>query len=391
MGIVQERLRSAMPFIHAARWRALWHVVTALIVGRRLWLTALGRALPTEARRKHAIKSVDRLLGNRHLQRDRFRIAQGLVRTLVRPPARPVVLIDTVEIRHKVVAVTASLAHEGRSFPFWSTTLRALRLNARQCRRFLKELSTVLPVGVIPILVTDGGFEADWLDEVQRHGWDYITRVRGQTKVLHAGEWIGCHELHRMATNRARNLGALSFPKKAARTRRLVLSKFPTSRHRRKRTRRGHDNDNNYKHYRKNAHEPLLLTTSLTCRPAQVVAIYKLRMQIEESFRDLKCHRWGWSLRHCLTRSRGRLELLLLVAAIAMLVQQVIGIAAEARGLGRMHQANTITTRRVLSIFLLGALVIISGDDSLLRGVHVTAVLHRLRATLRHSAVLGAT
>jgi hypothetical protein len=374
-----------MPFMHASRWRALWHVVVALLVGRQLWLTALGRALPTSAQRKHAIKSVDRLLGNRHLQRDRFRIAQALVRTFIRPPARPVVLIDTVEIRHKVVAVTASLAHDGRSFPFWSTTLRALRLNARQCRRFLKELSAVLPAGVVPILVTDGGFEADWLDEVERHGWDYVARVRGQTKVLHAGEWIGCHELHRMATNRARNLGTLSFPKKAARKRRLVLSKLPTSRHRRKKTRRGHDNDNNYKHYRKNAHEPLLLATSLTCRPAQIVAIYKLRMQIEESFRDLKCYRWGWSLRHCRTRTRARLELLLLVAAIAMWVQQVIGIAAESQGLERRHQANTITTRRVLSIFLLGALVISSGDHALLGTPHIRAASRRLRTTLCRS------
>jgi hypothetical protein len=358
----------------------LWRVVVALIVGRRLWLTALGRALPTEAHRKHAIKSVDRLLGNRWLQRERFRVAQALVRTLVRPGARPVVLIDTVEIRHKVVAVTASLAHDGRSFPFWSTTLRALPLNARQCRRF-KGLREV-PLGVVPILVTDGGFEADWLDEVQRYGWDYVARVRGQTKVLYAGEWIGCHALHRKATNRARNLGALSFPKKASRTRRMVLSRLPTSRHRRRRTRRGHDNDNNYKHYRKNAHEPLLLTTSLTCRPSQVVSIYKLRMQIEESFRDLKCYRWGWSLRHCHTRTRARLELLLLVAAIAMLVQQLIGMAAHSRGLQRRHQANTVTTRRVLSIFFLGALVIASRDSTLLRPSDIAGAIQRLRGNV---------
>ena len=377
--ILQERFFRRIDFLHAARAQALLRAVVALISGRRLWLTALGRAWPTTAHRKHGIKAVDRLLGNGHLHRERFSVAAALVALVLPKRCQPVVLVDTMEIRDKVVAVTASLAHAGRSFPIWSTTISALRLNAWQGRRFLRELGRVLPQDCRPILVTDAGFESAWLNEVVRLGWDYVCRVRGQTKFLYHGKQVGCPELHRLASGRARNLGLIGFPLRSPQQRRLVLSSVPKSGHRRVKTRRGPGNDSNYRHYRKNAHEPLLLTTSLSCRPSQVVSIYSLRMQIEESFRDLKCHRWGWSLRHCRSRSRARLEILLLVASIAIVIQQLVGLAGEACGLSQRHQANTVRSRRVLSVFLLGAYLLGTRDAEFITAASIDSATTRLR------------
>lgn len=366
--ILHDQLQSGMAFLHAKRWRALWCCVQALLIGKQLWLTGLGRQWPTAARRKHGIKAVDRFLGNPEVSRQRFQIAQALVAyVLPKQCRRPIVLVDTMEIRHKIIAITASLAHNGRALPIWSTITKALRMNAAECRRFLDELKKVFPtdLNLRPVIVTDGGFESAWFDELDRLGWDYAGRVRGQSKILHRGRWLRCQQLHHLATKRPKNLGWAKFPMRNPRQRRLVLSKLPKSRHRRIKTRRGPGNDSNYKHYRKNAHEPLLLTTSLTSRSVHIVEIYKLRMQIEQSFRDLKCFRWGWSLRHCRTRSRSRLELLLLVASIATIVQQLVGIAGEASHLDRRHQANTVRDRRVLSVFLLGGLLLggIDVDD----------------------------
>src|SRR5690349_16489943 len=72
--ILHTRLSGAMAFMHRARWDAVWLVVQALIVGERLWLTGLGRARPGAARVKHAIKAVDRLVGNRRLFAERHRV-----------------------------------------------------------------------------------------------------------------------------------------------------------------------------------------------------------------------------------------------------------------------------------------------------------------------------
>jgi len=248
--ILHDEFREQLTFLHQKRWQILWGAVHALIFGQRLWLTALGRALTSKAQPKHSIKAVDRLLGNKHLHRDRFRVARTIVAWLVRRRADVVILIDTFEIRHKVVMVTASIAHDGRSFPIWSTTTGKLRLAASQCRRFLNELGRVLPAHCKPILVTDAGFESNWLEEVQKRGWHYVARVRGQTKFLCKGKWVGCQDVYRLASGRAKNLGKFPYPKTRPQARRLVLSKLPTSRHRRIKTRRGPGNDTNYKAYR---------------------------------------------------------------------------------------------------------------------------------------------
>ena len=81
-------------------------------------------------------------------------------------------------------------------------------------------------------------------------------------------------------------------------------------------------------------------------------------MQIEETFRDLKSHRFGWSFEDARTKSCARMAVMLLLAALASAMAMVAGLAAAAMGLERHYQANTIRTRRVLSLVYLGRAVI---------------------------------
>ena len=48
-------------------------------------------------------------------------------------------------------------------------------------------------------------------------------------------------------------------------------------------------------------------------------------MQIEESFRDIKGHRLGFSVSESLTRNQARLEILLLIGALATFFNVVNG------------------------------------------------------------------
>ncbi len=377
--ILHDEIRESTHFVHAARWAAVWRVVLALLGGRKLWLTALGRALPTDSLRKHAIKAVDRLVGSRLLHHERPRIAAAIAALLIRKRKTVVVLVDTVEIRHKVVGFVASIAHSGRSIPIWSTMVTAYRVNARGCRAFLDGLRSVLPSTCQPVLITDAGFETEWFDYVERLGWDYVGRIRGQNKFVRGDEKLSCTDLHAMAGRRARNVPGLQFPASRPRARRLVLSRPPVSRHRRIKTRRGPGTDTNYRHYRKNAHEPLVLTTSLRANPDDVVQLYAVRMQIEQNFLDLKNHRWGWSLRHCRTNRKDRIEVLLLIGTIATFVQHVIGFAGELAGLHRSHQANTVRRRRVLSFFVLGGCLLFDSSRDPLTVTEIRHALRRLR------------
>jgi hypothetical protein len=109
------------------------------------------------------------------------------------------------------------------------------------------------------------------------------------------------------------------------------------------------------------AREPWLLATSLSCGCRAVLRAYALRMQIEQSFRDAKSHRHGWALRHAHSKDPKRLAVLLLIGSLAAVVVQLVGRAAAQCGLQRHFQANTITHRRVLSLFVLGRNVLRRG------------------------------
>jgi len=81
-------------------------------------------------------------------------------------------------------------------------------------------------------------------------------------------------------------------------------------------------------------------------------------MQIEQTFRDAKCHRWGLSLRYAGSRDGKRLEILLLIGALAMLLQWLFGLHGRRHGLSRRYQANTEQRRPVLSVVFVGAQIL---------------------------------
>jgi hypothetical protein len=100
---------------------------------------------------------------------------------------------------------------------------------------------------------------------------------------------------------------------------------------------------------------------------------------IEETFRDLKCHRWGFGLRYDRCNSAGRLEVLLLLGALATLTAWLVGLVGRELQLNRRLQANTERGREVLSTFFIGR--------QLMRGLGDTlspALIARALLTLRH-------
>ena len=387
LDILHSRLSSAMQFMHAARWNALWLIVQAVIQGEQLWLTAIGRSRPGTALVKHAIKAADRLLGNGQLFAERRLVYRGLAAVIIPAGSRPVILVDVVELRPRWYGLVASTPFGGRSFVVYALATRCHKPRKPTLVQFLRDLRQIVPPTCKPILVTDAGFESPWFEAVDDVGWDFVGRVRNSTKMLIGEKWLGNREIHRRATNRARNLGYVAFPRRKPTKRRMVLTKKPRPMHRRRLTRSGRIAHKRVDHeQRQNAHEPWLLATSLTSRPSAVVKLFALRMRIEQTFRDIKNFRWGWSLRQCGSRSRARLEILLLVAAIALLAQQLVGRAAENLKVARQHQANTERRRRVLSIFVLGGIVIRRPDRVRITARALNVAIQEARETAKDSA-----
>jgi len=368
---LREKMEPYLSTVHKARRGALWRAVAALLRGRRLTLTSLGRDLPDAPTDKSGIKAIDRLLGNVLLFIQLKLFYWSLCQVVIGSVHTPIVLIDITEIRPGVCALTASLAHDGRSLPIYGIVRNKKYVTRPACKKaFLRGLAQVLPAGTVPILVTDAGFESPWFDAVASMDWDYVGRVRHRTTFLHDGQWKNAADLHKLATDRPKNLGLVPFPNRAPQARRLVLARKPKHKGRQRKTSTGkkgrHGND---KRHQKSSREPWLLATSLSCEPAAVVAIYALRMQIEQNYRDAKNHRWGWSLADSQSGLE-RLEVLLLLASLGATIVQSVGRAAEMRQLHPRFQANTVRKRRVLSLFVLGGLLLkpkhqhlLSSDD----------------------------
>src|SRR5215211_3748461 len=92
--ILHQHLRRYCPAVHLKRLVALVACVSAALVGQRITLSELGRALPSRARVKHSIKRVDRLLGNTQLRCERFSIYQTIARWLLTDARQPLIVVD---------------------------------------------------------------------------------------------------------------------------------------------------------------------------------------------------------------------------------------------------------------------------------------------------------
>ena len=115
--IVHQLLQVVCADMHRVRRASLAASVLGALRGRRLTVTAIGRALPGGTSQKHGIKRADRLLSNRHLHAQRVKHYRGLCRSLIGAHTRPVLLVDWSDLdaykRHYLLR--ASLAVDGRS------------------------------------------------------------------------------------------------------------------------------------------------------------------------------------------------------------------------------------------------------------------------------------
>jgi DDE family transposase len=376
--ILQARLRHGAKIVHAKQWASLWRAVQGLMEGGHLWLTGLGRTLPGATTDKHRIKAVDRLLGSPAIQRATIELSATLATFLLRQIRRPVILVDwTGGGSSAFYILSASLAFCGRSLPLWSRTFTVDRkCSPKAEREFLSELAAIMPRRCRPILVTDAGFLCEWFDAVRNLDWDFIGRLRGKMHVRPYEHWLPLEDIHALAGKKTKSFGACSLRRGTPQPCRVVLSRKPRLKGRHRITFNGTRGQCTADRQRGTAaREPLVLATSLNDRADSVVATYRLRMQIEESFRDLKSHRYGWSLEDVRCRSPRRVDVLLLVASFAMVAMHMIGFAARKLDLQRGLQANTERKRPVFSTFFLAKLTMRRGLQVLISRASLCSAL----------------
>lgn len=361
--VLQKCLSDALDSMHAMRSRVLLRAVEAAVHGRRLTLIDLARSWPGAERIRAPLKALDRLLGNRHLHAEREHVYKGMARWLVRSK-QPIIVIDWSDLKEDRSwhLLRAAIPVGGRSLTILDMVFPGGQQGSPKAQElFLQRLAHVLPHDVRPILVTDAGFRGPWFRAVEAMGWQWLGRLRNTTYLKpvdvpeEPDQWVTCKAMYALATRAPRDFGAMDVARSKPLTSRVILhAKPPKGRKHRNRQGMPARNSNSRQNAKRES-EPWLLVASpsLTLSARQLITIYGRRMQIELSFRDLKSHRYGQAFEDSLTRKGARIDVLLLLSAMAAFASWLVGMACERCGIDAWLTPFR-SKRRLYSVMRLG-------------------------------------
>ncbi len=342
--------------------KTLFEAAETLIHSRKLSISGIARSFPRTTKVKYLIKCIDRLFGNKNLHRNKHQFYKGMINILIKEKSNPVIIVDWSSLTHcgEYQFLRAAITLKGRTLTLYEQSYHITEYGSCETHKeFLNILYSLLPKSCRPIIVTDAGFRNSWFRLVRSLDWDFIGRIRHNTHYKKRGHsiWEPIKNLYDRANNRAVFLGEFLLAKSSSLSCYFYLwRKKKLYRERRNLVGKKIMCTNSLKHAR-SGDEPWLIATSINSEmisAKMVMDIYKKRMQIEESFRDLKNTRNGFSIRHCRSAGKERLDIALLIGGLAMFVLWIIGIAAKQKNMQYDFQSNTTKKYDVLSVFSIG-------------------------------------
>jgi hypothetical protein len=297
---------------------------------------AIGHGLAKAAglKDKHAIKQVDRLLGNPAI--DPWGLFADWVPHIVGARMQIIVAMDWTEFDaddQSAICIYLVTKH-GRATPLvWKTVVKSELKGWRNAHEdaVILRLAEVLPAGVKVTVLADRGFGDKKLYELLGElNFDYVVRFREGIRVTDAkgvaqpaSRWVprnGRRKLLRRAKVTAANYEVPS----------VVCVKAKGM---------------------KDAW--CLAAGSETATAGEIVDLYGRRFTIEETFRDTKDLRFGMGMSATHIGTPERRDRMLLISALTTVLLTLLGAAGEALGMDRMLKADT-SKKRTHSLFTQG-------------------------------------
>lgn len=314
--------------LHAKRVLSLGNATLGAIEAASLSVHAIGLGL-AEVRglnSKHAIKQVDRLLGNSGF--DVWELFESWVPFVLGARQEIVAALDWTDFDaddQSTIAMHMVTSH-GRATPLVWKTVRKSKMagwrNAHEDELIARLLEVVGP-GVKVTILADRGFGDQKLYE-QLKEWkaDYVIRFRGIVAVTDESGESRTASAWTPTNGRAKLLRNARVTKDRTTVGTVVCVKAGGMK------------------------EPwCLAASSATASANQIVQLYSRRFTIEESFRDLKNPRFGLALSQARVSSPARRDRLLLIGALAAALLTLLGAAGESLGFERLMKANTVKRR----------------------------------------------
>lgn len=325
--------------IHAKRIESLANGALGVMVSASLAVSFIGLAL-AQARNlnaKHAIKQVDRMLGNTKIIV--WDIFSKWVPELVGQRQAIVVAMDWTDFDadDQATLVLSMVTAHGRATPLlWLSVGKDELKDSRNdfedlC---LSRLKTVLPAGTGVTILADRGFgDVKLFEFLDSLGFSYCIRIRGNIHVTAAdgetrlaSDWVG-------KGGRARKLAGAGVTAAQYRVGAVVCV-----------------------HAKGMKDSWCLVTSETEATTREIVNLYSKRWTIEPSFRDSKDLRFGMGLSSIRIGNPQKRDRLLLLNAIAIALLTMLGCAGENLGFDRMLKSNT-SKLRTHSLFRQGCML----------------------------------
>lgn len=364
--LLHTYLAEDCPDIHAVRLKSVMEVASALQKGQNLSMAAIGRNISAPINVKNKIKKVDRLEGNKHLHAELevfYASLSKYVFTYASHEVNAPIIIDVCYLKDNcaVQMLSAELALKGRSLPLYRDVFNQGELKNRAAK-FIGSLKNLIPSNKPIIIIMDAAFGEDWFKEIEAAGWFWLVRIRqGKNVQLEpSGDWITAKDFIPTIGLKSKCYNNASFMIKHQRKCRLITVGKSVQKGRRKPRYTPRNDKAGNNSFRKAAIEPWVLATNLPSEynTTQIINFYKKRMQIEESFRDMKSHRFGLCGRYISTICAYRWGVKMLLASIVQIVFWIIGVIGHSRNFQKVFQANTVKDKKVFSYFYLGQLIV---------------------------------
>lgn len=324
---LQERVSG----MRGSRLKTLSALVAGAMHMKGVGVLALGRAMEGSTAAKHRIKRVWRFLRNPGVEN--LQVSRALFTSLMPAKGRIIILCDWTDL-DPFKQLVFTLPKDGRSLPFLSLTImkehgeEGAMIEAEG--KALAYLALIIPPGREVVIIADRGFgNHRWIQDIRKWGWHFVQRISGNLFV-DAGEYKGpVSGMPIIRGAASKDWGKCYITQEHLFDARLVTI---------------HESD---------AKEPWVIVTDLSDNTAEIIRLYKRRMWIEATFRDLKNRNWGLGLDSTRLSEAARHDRLFLVLAIAYALLMAFGAAAEASGFDDLLKANTENSR-VLSLAKVG-------------------------------------
>lgn len=362
MSLLQKIFKKSLFNLDIRLHLILLEAANCLAKNKQLSISCIGRKLNRKAKVKHNVKTIDRLFGNKNLANKKLHIYKDCVNWIVGNNKQPIIIIDWSGLTKcgEFHFLRASIPVGGRSLPILDMAFNLKDYMTQKAHKeFIDKLEFLLADDCKPIIVTDAGFRCPWFKLINNKRWDFVGRVRHLTKYqsVHDSKWYPVKSLYKQAKTTAGYLFKTMLAKCNSVNCYFYIIKNRKKGRVRKNLAGKKIQCSVSKKHAKSGDEPWLLVSSLSpdeYSATQIVNIYKKRMQIEEGFRDLKNTKNGFSLRHCRSYKINRLNVALLISAIATLLLWLLSIVAKEKKLHFGYQTNSIKTRNVLSCVVIG-------------------------------------